>query len=83
MPASNDTADSTDRHLNVLGAAEANTETVELQVETNQSHVRDRHSPPDEGPGRRQVVAAERSVVAEPGFVAHTLLAATAELSIR
>jgi trehalose/maltose hydrolase-like predicted phosphorylase/beta-phosphoglucomutase-like phosphatase (HAD superfamily) len=61
------------RHLSVLHAGEADAETILLQAETTQSHVRVavaartrllRHGRPAE---------AERRLVSEPGFVAHEL----------
>jgi trehalose/maltose hydrolase-like predicted phosphorylase/beta-phosphoglucomutase-like phosphatase (HAD superfamily) len=59
------------RHLTVVGQAEADSETVDLQAETSQSHVRvalaarTTLGDPDCGTGRR--------LVTEPGFIAHEL----------
>jgi trehalose/maltose hydrolase-like predicted phosphorylase/beta-phosphoglucomutase-like phosphatase (HAD superfamily) len=62
------------RHLDVLHTGETDPETVELQVETNQSHVRVAQvartrllgdGGPADGP--------DRHLVAEPGFVAHAI----------
>ncbi len=70
------------RHLSVVATGEASSETVELEVETNQSHIRvavaartrvvaERQSA---GATNGQATAASgRSVVAEPGFIAHAL----------
>ena len=60
-------------HLAVLHAAEAGGETVELEAETSQSRIRIAIA------ARTRVIAdgapavADRSLVAEPGFVGHTL----------
>jgi trehalose/maltose hydrolase-like predicted phosphorylase/beta-phosphoglucomutase-like phosphatase (HAD superfamily) len=61
-------------HLTVLHAGEADAETVELQAETNQSHVRVALAARTrlllhDG----QVAGADRRLVSEPGFVAHEL----------
>jgi trehalose/maltose hydrolase-like predicted phosphorylase/beta-phosphoglucomutase-like phosphatase (HAD superfamily) len=61
------------RHLEVLGAAEANDDTVDLQVETTQSHVRVALAARTRLLRDGQVVGADRRLVAEPGFVAHDL----------
>jgi trehalose/maltose hydrolase-like predicted phosphorylase/beta-phosphoglucomutase-like phosphatase (HAD superfamily) len=59
------------RHLTVVDQAEVDNETVDLQVETSQSHVRvalaarTALSDPDRETGRR--------LVTEPGFIAHEL----------
>jgi trehalose/maltose hydrolase-like predicted phosphorylase/beta-phosphoglucomutase-like phosphatase (HAD superfamily) len=58
------------RHLAVLHAGEADAETIELQVETNQSHVRVALA------ARTRLLRdgrADRRLVIEPGFVAHEL----------
>jgi len=60
-------------HLTVLHAGEADAETVELQAETNQSHVRVALAARTRLLGDGQVVQAERRLVTEPGFVAHEL----------
>jgi trehalose/maltose hydrolase-like predicted phosphorylase/beta-phosphoglucomutase-like phosphatase (HAD superfamily) len=61
------------RHLALLGQAELDSETVDLQVETTQSHVRvalaARTRLVDDDLGIR----ADRRLVEEPGFVAHEL----------
>jgi trehalose/maltose hydrolase-like predicted phosphorylase/beta-phosphoglucomutase-like phosphatase (HAD superfamily) len=58
------------RHLVVLHAGEVDAETVELQVETNQSHMRVALAARTRLLGDGQ---AERRLVSEPGFVAHEL----------
>ncbi|HEV8652232.1 MAG TPA: HAD-IA family hydrolase [Actinomycetes bacterium] len=60
------------RHLDVLHAGEVDPDTVELQVETNQSHIRVALTARTRLllDGRR---AADRRLVAEPGFVGHAL----------
>jgi len=61
------------QHLTILGQAEVDTESVDLQVETNQSHVRIALA------GRTRLlrdgntVDVDRSLVEEPRFVAHDL----------
>lgn len=60
------------RHLSVLHAGEASAESVELQVETNQSHVRVALAARTRVlPGGAPEGASERRVVAGPGFIAH------------
>jgi trehalose/maltose hydrolase-like predicted phosphorylase/beta-phosphoglucomutase-like phosphatase (HAD superfamily) len=59
------------RHLRVLHAGEAGAEVVELQAETNQSHVRVALAARTRLLRDGQVAPAERRLVAEPGFVAH------------
>jgi trehalose/maltose hydrolase-like predicted phosphorylase/beta-phosphoglucomutase-like phosphatase (HAD superfamily) len=59
------------RHLTVLHAGEADAETVELQAETNQSHVRVALAARTRLLGDGQASQAERRLVSEPGFVAH------------
>jgi len=57
-------------HLHQLGQSELDAETVDLQVETNQSHVRVALA------ARTRLLRdgqAERRLVSEPGFVAHEL----------
>jgi trehalose/maltose hydrolase-like predicted phosphorylase/beta-phosphoglucomutase-like phosphatase (HAD superfamily) len=61
------------RHLRVLHAGEAEADTVELQVETNQSHVRVALAARTRLLRDGQVVQADRRLVEEPGFVAHEL----------
>ncbi len=62
------------RHLDVLHAAEAGDELIELQAETNQSHIRvglaARNRLLLDG---EQGMPADRRVVTEPGFVAHAI----------
>ncbi len=64
-------------HLEVLHAAEAGDDTVELQAETNQSHIRvalaARTRVWQDGQADGQAAPADRRLVAEPGFVAHDL----------
>jgi trehalose/maltose hydrolase-like predicted phosphorylase/beta-phosphoglucomutase-like phosphatase (HAD superfamily) len=61
------------RHLQVLGQGEVDQQTIDLQVETLQSHVRIAVA------GRTSVLAggrpvdADRRLVEEPGYVAHEL----------
>jgi trehalose/maltose hydrolase-like predicted phosphorylase/beta-phosphoglucomutase-like phosphatase (HAD superfamily) len=61
------------RHLVVLGQAEVNAETVDLQVETVQSHVRVALAARTRLLRDGQVAVADRRLVSEPGFVAHEL----------
>jgi trehalose/maltose hydrolase-like predicted phosphorylase/beta-phosphoglucomutase-like phosphatase (HAD superfamily) len=61
------------RHLAVLHAGEADTETIELQAETNQSHVRVALAARTRLLRDGQVAQADRRLVTEPGFVAHEL----------
>ncbi len=67
------------RHLAVLGQAEVNTETVDLQVETTQSHVRVALAARTRLLRDGQVAEADRRLVEEPGFVAHALTIALEE----
>jgi trehalose/maltose hydrolase-like predicted phosphorylase/beta-phosphoglucomutase-like phosphatase (HAD superfamily) len=60
-------------HLQVLGQAEVDTETVDLQVETNQSHVRVALAARTRLLAGSEQLAADRRLVTEPGFVAHEL----------
>ncbi|WP_345612510.1 HAD-IA family hydrolase [Pseudonocardia adelaidensis] len=61
------------RHLQVLGQGEVDPETIDLQVETLQSHVRVAVAARTRvvRDGQRQDV--DRRLVEEPGYVAHTL----------
>jgi trehalose/maltose hydrolase-like predicted phosphorylase/beta-phosphoglucomutase-like phosphatase (HAD superfamily) len=61
------------RHLEVLGQAEVNKDTVDLQVETLQSHVRVALAARTRLLRDGQVAGADRRLVEEPGFVAHEL----------
>jgi alpha,alpha-trehalase len=61
------------RHLTVLHAGEADADTVELQVETNQSRVRVALAARTRLLRDGQVAEAERRLISEPGFVAHDL----------
>jgi trehalose/maltose hydrolase-like predicted phosphorylase/beta-phosphoglucomutase-like phosphatase (HAD superfamily) len=61
------------RHLEVLHAGEADAETIELQAETNQSHVRVALAARTRLLRDGQAAQAERRLVTEPGFVAHEL----------
>jgi trehalose/maltose hydrolase-like predicted phosphorylase/beta-phosphoglucomutase-like phosphatase (HAD superfamily) len=61
------------RHLAVVHAGEADPETVQLQVETNQSRVRVALAARTRLLRDGRPAQAERSLVAEPGFVAHEL----------
>ena len=62
------------QHLSVLATSAAGEETIELQAETNQSHVRialaARTRVASDGHGN---AAASRRVVEEPGFIGHAL----------
>src|SRR5215203_5058633 len=60
-------------HLQVLAQGEADKETVDLQVETTQSHVRVALAARTRLLRDGQVAPAERRLVEEPGFVAHEL----------
>jgi trehalose/maltose hydrolase-like predicted phosphorylase/beta-phosphoglucomutase-like phosphatase (HAD superfamily) len=60
-------------HLTVLYAGEADAETVQLQAETNQSHVRVALAARTRLLGDGQALRADRRLVTEPGFVAHEL----------
>ena len=61
------------RHLDVLTAAASGEDRLELEVETNQSHVRVALAARTRLLRDGRVAAAARQVVAEPGFVAHAL----------
>ena len=61
------------QHLTILGQAEVDTETVDLQVETNQSHVRVALAARTRLLREGEIVEVDRSLVEEPGFVAHDL----------
>ena len=61
------------RHLTVLGQAEVDRETVDLQVETTQSHVRVALAARTRLLRDGVPVEADRRLVEEPGLVAHEL----------
>ena len=61
------------QHLTILGQAEVDTETVDLQVETTQSHVRVALAARTRLLRDGEIVEVDRSLVEEPGFVAHDL----------
>ncbi|HSO55353.1 MAG TPA: HAD-IA family hydrolase, partial [Actinomycetes bacterium] len=61
------------QHLRVLHAGEADAETLQLQAETNQSHVRVALAARTRLLREGQAVQADRQLVTEPGFVAHEL----------
>jgi alpha,alpha-trehalase len=61
------------RHLAVLGQAEVDSETVDLQVETTQSHVRVALAARTRLLRDDGAAEADRRLVDEPGFVAHEL----------
>jgi trehalose/maltose hydrolase-like predicted phosphorylase/beta-phosphoglucomutase-like phosphatase (HAD superfamily) len=60
-------------HLTVLHAGEADADTIELQAETIQSHVRVALAARTRLLAGGEQLAAERRLVTEPGFVAHEL----------
>jgi trehalose/maltose hydrolase-like predicted phosphorylase/beta-phosphoglucomutase-like phosphatase (HAD superfamily) len=60
-------------HLAVLGQAEVNADTVDLQVETTQSHVRVALAARTRLLRDGRVAEVDRRLVSEPGFVAHEL----------
>jgi len=61
------------QHLTSLGQAEVNSETIDLQVETNQSHVRVGLAARTRVLRDGEIVEVDRSLVSEPGFIAHDL----------
>jgi alpha,alpha-trehalase len=61
------------RHLAMLGQAEVDEETVDLQVETTQSHVRVALAARTRLLREGEPAEAGRRLVEEPGFVAHEL----------
>ncbi|MDQ4103839.1 MAG: HAD-IA family hydrolase [Actinomycetota bacterium] len=61
------------RHLATLGQAEVDKETVDLQVETTQSRVRVALAARTRLLRDGEVIEVDRSLVEEPGFVAHQL----------
>jgi trehalose/maltose hydrolase-like predicted phosphorylase/beta-phosphoglucomutase-like phosphatase (HAD superfamily) len=67
------------RHLAVLDQAEVDKETVDLQVETTQSHVRIALAARTRLLRDGGTAEADRRLVTEPGFVAHALTVALEE----
>jgi trehalose/maltose hydrolase-like predicted phosphorylase/beta-phosphoglucomutase-like phosphatase (HAD superfamily) len=67
------------RHLAMLGQAEVDKETVDLQVETIQSHVRIALAARTRLLRDGGTAEADRRLVEEPGFVAHALTIALEE----
>jgi trehalose/maltose hydrolase-like predicted phosphorylase/beta-phosphoglucomutase-like phosphatase (HAD superfamily) len=61
------------QHLTTLGQSEVDKETVDLQVETSQSRVRVALAARTRVLRDGEIVEAERTVVEEPGFIAHDL----------
>jgi trehalose/maltose hydrolase-like predicted phosphorylase/beta-phosphoglucomutase-like phosphatase (HAD superfamily) len=61
------------RHLSVLHAAEADRDTIELQAETSQSHIRIALAARTRVFTDGRPVAPDRRLVTDPGFVAHAL----------
>ena len=61
------------RHLMTLGQAEADRETIDLQSQTTQSSVRISFAARTRLMRDGEVVEADRTLVEEPGFVAHQL----------
>jgi trehalose/maltose hydrolase-like predicted phosphorylase/beta-phosphoglucomutase-like phosphatase (HAD superfamily) len=61
------------RHLRVLGQAQVDAETIDLQVETLQSHVRVALAARTRLLSEGRTVEADRRLAEEPGFVAHEL----------
>ena len=61
------------QHLITPGQADVDKETVDLQVETNQSHVRVALAARTRLLRDGEIVEVDRSLVEEPGFVAHEL----------
>jgi alpha,alpha-trehalase len=65
--------DLSSRHLEVLGQAEVDAETVDLQVETTQSHVRVALASRTRLLRDGQAAETGRRLIDEPGFIAHEL----------
>jgi trehalose/maltose hydrolase-like predicted phosphorylase/beta-phosphoglucomutase-like phosphatase (HAD superfamily) len=61
------------QHLTTLGQTEVDTETIDLQVETNQSRVRVALAARTRVLRDGEIVEVDRTVVDEPGFIAHNL----------
>jgi alpha,alpha-trehalase len=64
------------QHLTTLGQTEVDKETIDLQVETNQSHVRVGLAARTRVLRDGEIVEVDRTVVEEPGFIAHNLTCA-------
>ena len=62
------------RHLAALHAGEADDDSVEIEVETTQSHVRIAVAARTKVLMKGEPAAAERRLITEPGFVAHALM---------
>jgi trehalose/maltose hydrolase-like predicted phosphorylase/beta-phosphoglucomutase-like phosphatase (HAD superfamily) len=61
------------QHLTTLGATEVDKETIDLQVETNQSHVRVALATRSRVLRKGEIAEVDRTLVSEPGFIAHDL----------
>ncbi|MEP6762137.1 MAG: HAD-IA family hydrolase, partial [Sporichthyaceae bacterium] len=61
------------RHLDLLGAAEVDKETVDLQVETTQSHVRIALAARTRLLREGEIAPVDRRLFHEPGFIGHDL----------
>jgi alpha,alpha-trehalase len=61
------------QHLTILGQAEVDKETIDLRVEANQSHVRVALAARTRLLRDGEILEVDRSLVEEPGFVAHEL----------
>jgi len=60
-------------HLDLLGAAEVDEETVDVQVETTQSHVRIALAARTRVLREGEITRVDRQLFHEPGFIAHDL----------
>src|SRR5664279_438865 len=67
------------RHVELLGAAEVDAETVDLQAETIQSHVRIALAARTRLLRDGEIAQADRRLVHKPGFIAHDLTLELAE----
>jgi alpha,alpha-trehalase len=61
------------QHLTILSQAEVDKETIDLQVETNQSHIRVALAARTRVLRNGAIVEVDRKLVEEPGFIAHDL----------
>jgi trehalose/maltose hydrolase-like predicted phosphorylase/beta-phosphoglucomutase-like phosphatase (HAD superfamily) len=61
------------QHLTTLSQAEIDKETIDLQVETNQSHIRVALTARTRLLRDGEIVEVDRMLVEEPGFIAHDL----------